>query len=238
MSNKSVKTIWDPKVDNKPESGSRMKFSHEFANRYFGNAGRILDVGCGIGSYTSLIDKESSFGIDLEILALKTARRYCTKSNFLVASILNLPFRDKTFDLIVLFEVIEHIPAKTELQAFAEVYRALTGSGALFMSTPNKHFISNILDPAFFLRGHRHYDLKKLLKLIAEIGFYVKESTKLGGWNTLIATNVFYFYKHILHKKGGKVYRYFDQKSDKEFRSTKYGFANLFIAATKANDIP
>jgi 2-polyprenyl-3-methyl-5-hydroxy-6-metoxy-1,4-benzoquinol methylase len=121
-----------------------------------------LDVGCGIGSYTALIDNENSYGIDLDVYAVKTAKKHCTRSNFLVASVLNLPFRDEIFDLIVMWEVIEHVPAKTEMQVLTELHRTLTCCGAMILSTPNNHFISKMMDPAFVLCRHRHYDTKKL----------------------------------------------------------------------------
>jgi 2-polyprenyl-3-methyl-5-hydroxy-6-metoxy-1,4-benzoquinol methylase len=103
-----------------------------------------------------------------------------------------------------MLEVIEHIPAGTEKQVIAEIQRRiLKGSGLFLLSTPNRHFISNIMDPGFFF-GHRHYDVKKLVKLITEIGFSVKEYITRGGLSAMIAINIFYFNKHVLHKYGEK----------------------------------
>jgi 2-polyprenyl-3-methyl-5-hydroxy-6-metoxy-1,4-benzoquinol methylase len=232
MRNKTVKTRWDPKVDNKPENGPRFKYTQIFGSKYLGTANRILDVGCGIGNYLYLNDREGCFGIDLESQSLKTAKKYCIKSDFAVASVLNLPFRNETFDLIVMWEVIEHVPAGTEMQAFAEVHRTLAACGSLLLSTPNKNIISNIMDPAYIL-GHRHYDAKNLVKFISEIGFSVMHFTIRGNLATLIAVNLFYFYKHIFHKKGTKLQQFFDQKSEKEFNSKKGGIANIYIAAKK-----
>lgn len=151
-----------------------------------------------------------------------------------MASSLNLPFRDKTFDLAFMLEVIEHLPAGTEKQAIAEIQRILKDYGLFLLSTPNCHFISNIMDPGFFF-GHRHYDAKKLVKLITDIGFSVKEYISRGGLNALIAIDIFYFNKHILHKNGGKMQRFFDKNSDREFNSKKDGISHIFIAAEKVN---
>ena len=161
--NKTVKTTWDPRVDCKPEVGPRIRFSQNFGKEYIVKAKRILDVGCFIGTYTSLIDKAGCFGIDLDINALKTAKKHCVNSNFIVASVLDLPFRDGIFDLISMWEVIEHVPAGTEKQTLTEVHRALATSGAMLLSTPNDSLVCKISDPAFFLRGHRHYRAKKLM---------------------------------------------------------------------------
>jgi len=229
---KNIKTRWDPRVDNKPDNDPRSKFTQIFSSRYLRKANRILDVGCGIGSYIHLIDRQDTFGIDLESQPLKTARKYCMKSDFAVASVLNLPFRNETFDSIGMWEVIEHLPAGTEMQALAEVHRTLAACGTLLLSTPNKHIISIIMDPVYPL-GHRHYDVKDLVKFITEIGFSVKHYTIRGSIATLIALNIFYFYKHVFHKKGTKLQKFFDQKSEREFNSKKDGFANIFIAAKK-----
>lgn len=233
MTNKTIKTRWDPKVDNKPDNGPRFKFTRNFASKHLGKATRILDVGCGIGSYIHLIDRDGCFGIDLDSEPLKTAKKYCIKSDFAVASVLNLPFRNETFDTVVMWEVIEHVPAGTETQALSEVHRTLGACGTLLLSTPNKHIISNIMDPAYLL-GHRHYDAKKLVKFITEIGFSVKHHTIRGSLATLVGVNIFYFYKHVFHKKGLKLQKFFDQRSEREFNSKKDGIANIYIAAKKA----
>jgi ubiquinone/menaquinone biosynthesis C-methylase UbiE len=227
------KTRWDPKVDNKPIIGPHNRFIQRFMSSYLRIDQHILDVGCGVGNCLHLIDRKGCFGIDVEINALKTAKKYCINSRFLVASCLNLPFRDETFDLAVMFEVIEHLRAGTEKQAIAEIQRILKGSGLLLLSTPNRHFISNILDPSLFF-GHRHYNVKKLVKLITEIGFSVKEYIHRGGLSAMIGIYIFYFNKHVLHKYGGNVQRFFDQYSDKEFNSKKEGISHIFIAAEKS----
>jgi hypothetical protein len=61
---------WDPIVDDKPNTTSpRIKFSQEFAreNQRESN-GNILDLGCGTGSYTYIVDREGCVGIDLHIM--------------------------------------------------------------------------------------------------------------------------------------------------------------------------
>jgi hypothetical protein len=120
-----------------------------------------------------------------------------------------------------------------ETQALSEVHRTLSACGTLLLSTPNKHIISNIMDPAYLL-GHRHYDAKKLVKFIAEIGFSVKHHMIRGSLATLVGVNIFYFYKHVFHKKGMKLQKFFDQRSETEFNSKKDGIANIYIAAKKA----
>ena len=102
------------------------------------------------------------------------------------------------------------------------------------LSAPNNHFIYNIVDPDnFFLHRQRHFDIKKLIKIITETGFSIKHHTIRGGWKTIIAMNIFYFHKHILHKKGGKIQTFLDKKSEEELNSKVKGITNIFIVAQK-----
>ncbi len=56
--------------------------------------------------------------------------------SFLVAGAGDLPFPDGSFDTVVMWEVLEHIPPGTEPQAFAEIARVLRPGGRLHLSTP------------------------------------------------------------------------------------------------------
>jgi len=164
---------------------------------------------------------------------LKTANKFCAGSNFVVASALALPFRDGVFDLILMWEIIEHVPAGTETRVLSEIFRVSCIESRLLLSTPYYHFVSNLMDPAFIMYGHRHYHIDLLGKVFAQAGFSIQNCIIRGGWSTLIAANIFYFYKHILHKKGGRIHKYFESRSAKEFQAEKNGFANIFIQAKR-----
>lgn len=193
-----------------------------------------MDVGCGNGSYPYLVDRFNAFGVDLQLDALKIAKKYCKETQFIVASASDLPFRDESFDLVSMWEVIEHMPFGSDIKGIIESRRILFPGASLLLSTPNRHFVSNIMDgPSILLRGHRHYDKEKLTKLINDAGFYVRQCSIRGGLNTLIAMNIFYINKHILNRKTGKMQKIFDKRAKEEFNSEKKGFANIFIAAEK-----
>jgi SAM-dependent methyltransferase len=235
VNNKAVKIKWDSTVDDRPNIHSpRIRFSRNFSEKYLEGAKRILDIGCGIGSYTYLIDRNDCFGIDVDIRALKTAKRYCPNSNFITASVLNLPFKDEIFDIILMWGVIEYIEKETEKNAIQEIHRTLIAGAKFLLSAPNSHFIYNIVDPEHLLRRRqRHIEIKKLTKLITDTGFSIKQQTIRGGWKTIIAMNIFYLNKHLLHKKGGKIQRFLDRKSEEELNSKINGITNIFIVTEK-----
>ena len=236
MLTKPRRTRWNPTVDNRPIIDTpRIKYIQGFTKEYMmGKTRRILDLGCGTGSFTYLFDKhEYCIGLDVELVALKTAKKYCIKSDFILASVLNLPFRDQMFDTIAMWGVMEQLQLGDEIQVIAEIFRTLTPGGFLLLSAANNHMLAKLMDPAFLLRGQRHYDAIKLMRLIEKIGFCIEKSTVRGGIYTLIAVSVFYFYKHILHKVDGKILRSLYTKIENEFYSKKEGISTLFIAAQK-----
>jgi ubiquinone/menaquinone biosynthesis C-methylase UbiE len=231
---KSRVTRWNPKIDNKPDSNiPRIKFAQKFSKKYANKASRMLDIGCGTGSYTYLIDRRNSFGIDLDPEALKIAKAYCTESNFIAASALHLPFKAGTFGVVFMWGVMEQLPLRTEKQAIIEASRVLDYNGMFLLSATNDHIISKVMDPAFLLCRQRHYNINELLQLISEVGLTVKDHVIKGKWYTITAISVFYFHKYFLHKLQGRLLRFFYNKSEKEFESKKGGISTIFIAMEK-----
>jgi SAM-dependent methyltransferase len=78
-----------------------------FAARHAGQ--RILDLGCGYGAYSLALLKEgrSCVGCDVNLQYVKTAAASGLPA---VVALDPLPFPDKSFDTVLLFEVIEHVP--------------------------------------------------------------------------------------------------------------------------------
>jgi SAM-dependent methyltransferase len=100
---------------------------------------RVLDVGCGTGYGSAALQPEAAsvVGVDPAPEALDYARRF-RGVQLAQASATALPLASASFDLVVCFEVIEHLPDWPAL--LAEARRVLTPEGALIVSTPNKSF--------------------------------------------------------------------------------------------------
>ena len=97
---------------------------------------RILDVGCGAGVMTAYLTRYGRVtGLDFSEAAIAAARGLAPRAEFVAGSLDALP-RDARFDLIALFDVLEHIPEEERPAFLADVRELLATDGTLFISTP------------------------------------------------------------------------------------------------------
>lgn len=129
-----VPGLVDPNLLN--EHVARYRFAACFAP-----GADVLDAGCGAGYGSAELGEAASVvGIDLS----EDAVRHATSTfggprvRFLRAACETLPFADGSFDLVVAFEVIEHLVRWREM--IEEARRVLRPKGLLLVSTPNKAY--------------------------------------------------------------------------------------------------
>jgi SAM-dependent methyltransferase len=101
---------------------------------------RVLDAGCGAGyGSAELADVAGAVtAIDIAPEAVAYARAHYPLPNlaFEQASCTQMPFPDGAFELVVAFEVIEHLENWRDF--LQEVRRVLAPGGQLIVSTPNR----------------------------------------------------------------------------------------------------
>ncbi len=220
-------------VNEKPrlEQHGRTKFNIDFVSKADMVNKSILDVGCGYGWFELACVNKKCFkvvGIEPSEKDLLTARKNIKNPQikFIKGSALSLPFNDNQFDTVVSWEVIEHIPQKTERQMFKEISRVLKPNGTFYLSTPNKSFFSNVFDPAWWLTGHRHYSLKKIKEIGKKSNFKITDSIIKGAWWEIFYVLNLYISKWIFRRDQFFV-NYFNKKVDQEFKN-KIGFTTVF----------
>ncbi len=103
---------------------------------------RVLDLGCGTGYGSAEISKSAASvtGLDISADAIAYVKQTYTQSKmrFMLGSAAAIPVRNASFDLVVAFEVIEHIEEWRKL--LEEARRVLAPGGQLVVSTPNKSY--------------------------------------------------------------------------------------------------
>lgn len=157
----------------------------------------ILDIGCSTGHFLSLAVKRGWKGVGLELN--KKAYDIASKSK---ATILNntlgeTKFPDKSFDVITLWGVIEHL--KNPIDVLKNTKKVLKDDGVLFIFCPNVDYNNyDIESRTFDGRNHLWYFNKYTLKrLLSKVAFdSIKAIVDYNG-RKLIS----YFKKKIVNRK-------------------------------------
>lgn len=152
-------------------------------SRYCGRTGGlvILDAGCGTGGNRMVLEGYGRVvGIDVSKKAL---RYYKLRGNadVLNASVKELPFREKTFDVVTSFDVINYFDVGDDHAALSEFHRVLKKGGLLLLNLPAFDFLKSEHDDAVYTK-HR-YTRGEIKNKLIKAGFEVKKSTY---WNTLL----------------------------------------------------
>ncbi len=225
-------------VEEKPTDQiyGRAKFNTEFVSDEDIYNKQILDIGCGFGWFELNALKRGVskiIGVEFSEKDLETANKHINekKIDFCVGNAIDLPFKNRKFDCLVSWEVLEHIPKNTEVKMFKEAARVLKEDGVFYMSTPFDSLLSKIFDPAWLLISHRHYSYKKLENLALSNGFVVEKVIVNGRWWEIIGILNLYIAKWVFRRKPF-AQQFIANKQNKEYFKEK-GFTNIFLKLRK-----
>jgi len=105
--------------------------------------GRLLDIGCHGGTFTSQIIQRTGptevVGIDIIRESVKYAAIQLPGAQFVCANGLALPFQDAHFDVITCLEALEHVESPG--QVLLESRRCLRGNGDLLVLVPSENWL-------------------------------------------------------------------------------------------------
>jgi ubiquinone/menaquinone biosynthesis C-methylase UbiE len=147
-------------------------------NRWYqhGKSLQILDAGCGTGAgmATYLAEYGTVSGFDLSPVALKFCR---TKScqRLTQASVENVPFASRVFDLITSFDVLYEQSVKNDAAALAEFARVLKPGGRLLLRLPAYDWLRGQHD--LVIHTARRYTTQQVAGLLRQSGFVVQHLT-------------------------------------------------------------
>jgi len=99
---------------------------------------RVLDAGCGEGYGIDTLASVASeaVGIDYEEPVIRRARLLYPRVRFEAGNLVDLPYPDASFDVVVSMQTIEHLHSVGEF--LTECRRVLTADGVLIVTTPNR----------------------------------------------------------------------------------------------------
>lgn len=213
------------------EAKGEHKFYYSFSRDFIKDK-KILNIGSWTGGYELLIYNYASSitATDIEEKALKTLKKNLPKVKTVYCFSHKLPFKDNTFDVVTFWDVIEHIPIGYELATLWQINRVLKKGGYLFLATVAKNFWSDLLDPAYWLAGHRHYAKDQLTTMLKDAHFEIEKIVQVGSFFSSFYALCFYFFKHILRMRMPNI-SLVEKRMEKSIASP--GYIQIAIRAKK-----
>lgn len=140
-----------------------------------GSANDILEIGCGQGTGARIIydlfSPKRYVGVDLDPRMIKRAKRKSgtlPDATFAEADVTSLELPDSTFDLVIDFGIIHHVPNWRD--ALAEVHRLLRPGGEfLFEDLPVETWERGIGIPFKRIADHPYDDMFRKQEFVEEL---------------------------------------------------------------------
>jgi 2-polyprenyl-3-methyl-5-hydroxy-6-metoxy-1,4-benzoquinol methylase len=150
-----------------------------------GKRGKLLDVGCGLGYFVKRVSEcggWDAYGYEISPHAVDYARRKLGLENVFAGCVEDSHFAPSSFDIITLWDVVEHIPDPEPLLAC--LLTLLKPDGILFLHTPNiaaqlpkarlKKLIRGMQPDLHYIEAKDHvniYSMKALAKILDRNGY-------------------------------------------------------------------
>ena len=172
----------------------------------------VLDVRCGLGYGTEILvdgGAKEVIGGDIGHPSIRFAKENYDYDkgvvHFLVFDAVQMPFLSNSFDIIVCFELIEHLWKPEQEQLLFECRRVLREEGIFLCSTPNKETST----PWEGKNVHHHWTREHVGELTPQafqdlLGKYFVEVRLFGGWRMNILERI--QVKYVDYFLGEKVY--------------------------------
>jgi 2-polyprenyl-3-methyl-5-hydroxy-6-metoxy-1,4-benzoquinol methylase len=168
------------------ESGKIERSNFETNKEFLASTNRLrdglkaLEIGCGAGSMTAYLHAKGLevIGTDVSDVLLEYASKHHPECCFEKMMGERLTFDDGAFDLVISFDVFEHIPNIE--RHLREVRRVLSPHGCYLLQTPNKwtNLPFCILKDRSFTRWKNYHPSlqtkRSLTRLMGRIGFSVR----------------------------------------------------------------
>ena len=178
-----------PGTDRGNEKSIGVSRSAVRANRFYRNlmvpesGSKLLDIGCGEGTYLSLIKDTGCecYGIDISENVISVAReRVGEDVNLICGDADPLPFQDKMFDYVTAWGVVEHFPSIGAI--LREMWRVSADTATIVIMVPNMYYYKFVWDTLRKGSGPvRHQKIEKLYAFrewkdrIESSGFSIKK---------------------------------------------------------------
>lgn len=198
LENRNTEKFWDKRFQEDrgvsfPMEVHRNKTAYSWFLSLHLNQPETLNIGCGDGNFEKLLTMFNHdihhIGIDIAKNTVKQLRERFPKFRFFVSDVLKKKIPESNlFDVIFMFEVLEHIPPQRSLDLLEKVNKRLKNNGFLLVSVP----INEGLEELYPYNPNEHLRCYSLELLKAELF--------LSGFTTLKFENFYAFHKNYYLK--------------------------------------
>jgi SAM-dependent methyltransferase len=163
----------------------------------------ILDIGCGDGTISNFLisDQRKIYGVDVSSVAIKHFR-----GMGIISSIDNLPFPNKSFDLIICAETLEHLPDGIYEKSLNEITRV--AREYIVVSTPNDEYLPvgyvkcDACGFVYHANLHQRSFTSETYQTLFS-GFDLLKLVKINNWShSRILTSLNHFFGYYKFKDG------------------------------------
>jgi len=195
----------------------------------FDSSTRILDIGCGTGNHSDLLQKVTQgkiYGIEPSTGMLNKAKQKKSKVVYKQGDAEHIPFEDQYFDFIYMTDVIHHVPNIGKM--FAEIYRVLKANGKVCIVTQSHQQIENRPIAQFFpetvaVDKRRYPDIPEIIVNAEDQGLKLVKNAVL---NENVKIELGQEFMELVKKKG---YSMLHLLSDEEYSEGLRGLENKLM---------
>jgi SAM-dependent methyltransferase len=164
----------------------RYRLLRRWLGERLGEPGRALDVGCAAGFFLTVLRENGwdASGVELSPAIARQAIEVHGEARVFVGDLASAPWPEQSFDLITMWDVVEHVP---EPLPFLERARALLRPGGrLVLETQNvasrfARLLGRKWQHYKHLEHLYHFDPRTIEKLLARAGLALEHRTAKGG---------------------------------------------------------
>ena len=168
-------TIADRYLAERTRDSEDVRLLTEFMERLPAHA-KVLDAGCGAGVPISqmLSERFQVTGVDFSEAQIELAKRTVPNAEFLCEDMTKMDFPDATFEGIVSYYAIIHIPREEHQPLLSNFYRMLKPGGFALLCLGAEHLIDDVDENYLGARMYwSHYDTDTYLRILNECGFSI-----------------------------------------------------------------
>lgn len=143
----------------------------------------VLDAGCGAGIPISqrLSERFQVTGVDFSEAQIELAKKNVPNATFLCEDMTKLDFPENTFDAIISYYAIIHVPREEHYALLTNFHRMLKPGGFALLCLGAEHLIDDLDENYLGTRMYwSHYDTETYLKMLNACGFSIIWSKRVA----------------------------------------------------------